>query len=126
MKYVVDSSGWLEYFADSKNAAHFAEAIENPELLVVPSVTIYEVFKKIVKGRDEHVALTIVASMKQGRVVDLDLDLSLLAAKLSKEHRLPMADSIVLATAKRHDAIVLTQDSDFAGIEGVRFFKKLA
>ena len=124
MKYVVDSSGWLEYFADSKNAAHFAQTIENPELLIVPSITIYEVFKKILKERNEHLALTVVAHMKQGRVIDLDLDLCLLAGKLARDHQLPMADSIILATAKRHRAIVLTQDSDFRGIEGVKYFAK--
>ena len=118
---VVDSSAWLEYFADSPNAAFFARSIEQPEELVVPSLTIYEVFKRVLQQRDEGRALRAVALMQQGRVVDLDARLALNAARLSIDTRLPMADSVVLATARLHGAVLWTQDADFDGVPGVRY-----
>ena len=121
---VVDSSGWLEYFADDLNADFFASAIENPEDLVVPSVSIYEVFKRVLQQRDENAALQAIAHMQQGHVIDLDINLALSAAKLSTELNLPMADSIILATAQACDATLWTQDSDFEGITGVNYIKK--
>ena len=124
MNTVVDSSGWLEYFADSKNAKNFAKAIENTAELIIPVISLYEVFKKILHAKGEHAALLAIAHMKQGKVIDLDMDIALLAAKLAEKNRLPMADSLILATAKRNNAIVLTQDSDFKGLEGVQYFSK--
>jgi len=121
---VVDSSGWLEFLADGPNAEAFAEPILNPELLVVPMVSLYEVFKKLLVERDESTALQVVALMMQGRLVDLDSDLALTAAKLSADLRLPMADSMILATARRHGAVLWTQDEDFDGLPGVRYFRK--
>ena len=118
---VVDSSAWLEYFADGQNAAFFARPIEQPEKLVVPSLTIYEVFKRVLQQRDEGRALRAVALMHQGRVVDLDTRLTLSAARLSIDTRLPMADSVVLATARLHGAVLWTQDADFDGVPGVRY-----
>lgn len=120
---VVDSSGWLEYFADGPNANFFASAIENPRDLIVPAISIYEVFKRILQQRDENAALKAVAIMAQGRVVDLDTALALHAAKLSDELKLPMADSIILATARANNAILWTQDADL-NIEGVRYIEK--
>jgi predicted nucleic acid-binding protein len=122
---VVDSSAWLEYFADGPNAQHFASPIEQPEALLVPSITIFEVFKRVVRQRDEGTALQCVAVMQQGRVVDLDAALALEAAGTSLRHKLPLADSIVYATAQRTGAIVWTQDADFDGLPGVRFFAKV-
>jgi predicted nucleic acid-binding protein len=119
--HVVDSSGWLEYFADGPNADFFAAALEEPDALVVPAVSLYEVFKRVLQQRSEDLALRAVAQMRQGRVVDLDTALALHAARLSVAHRLPMADSMILATARRHDAVLWTQDADFDGIEGVRY-----
>ncbi len=118
---VVDSSGWLEYFADGANAGFFAPAIENTPGLVVPSLTIFEVFKKLLGHRLETEAYLATAAMQQGRVVDLDADLSLEAARLSLEFKLPLADSVILATARAHQAILWTQDADFKGISGVKF-----
>ena len=121
---VVDSSAWLEYFASGPNASFFAAPIEETDGLVVPTLTIYEVFKRVLQQRDEHHALRAVAVMQQGNVVDLDLPLALAAARLSVETRLPMADSLVLATARAHDATLWTQDADFEGVPRVRYHAK--
>lgn len=122
---VVDSSGWLEYLADGPNADAFAEPIFAAESLLVPVVILYEVFKKVLRERDETTGLQVVALMMQGRLIDLDADLALTAAKLSVELRLPMADSLILSTARHHGATLWTQDEDFAGLDGVRYFAKL-
>jgi len=121
---IVDSSGWLEYFADGPNAEFFAPAIENTSNLIVPSLSLYEVFKTILQQRGEGDALQAVAVMIQGAVVDLDLDLALSAARVSVDLELPMADSVMLSTAQAHKAILWTQDADFKGIEGVRYIEK--
>lgn len=118
---VVDSSGWLEYFADESNADFFAPAIENTKELVVPAISLYEVFKRVLVQRGEDAALQAVAQMQQGRLVELDSTLALRAAKVSVEHKLAMADSIILATAHQHEAVLWTQDEDFEGIAGVRY-----
>lgn len=121
---VVDSSAWLEYFADGPNAEHFAKAIEKPDGLLVPSITLLEVFKRICQQRDESAALQYVAVMQQGAVVELDAALALRAAALGVRHKLPLADSVVYATAQHAKAMVWTQDSDFEGLAGVRFWRK--
>ena len=118
---VVDSSGWLEYFADGPNADFFAPAIENTAELIVPTLSLYEVFKRVLQQRGEGDALQAVAIMIQGTTVDLDMDLALSAAKLSVDLRLPMADSVMLATAQSQRAILWTQDADFQDMEGVRY-----
>jgi toxin FitB len=118
---VVDSSARLEYFANGSNAPLFARPIEAIDELIVPSLTIYEVFKRVLQQHDENDALRAVAVMQQGSVVDLDLRLALFAARVSLDMRLPMADSIVLATARLHQATLWTQDADFASLPGVRY-----
>lgn len=118
---VVDSSAWLDYFADGPNAAYFARAIEDTERLLVPSITIYEVFKKVLLERDEDTALRVVAQMKLGRLVVVDEDLAIEAARLSVAHKTPMADSLILATARAHDAWIWTQDDDFKGLPKVNY-----
>lgn len=118
---VVDSSGWLEFFADGPNAAFFAPAILKPRDLVVPTVSLYEVFKRVFQQRDESQALQAVALMEQGNVADLNATLALAAAKLSADLKLPMADSIMLATARAFGATLWSQDADFEGMEGVRY-----
>ena len=118
---VVDSSGWLEYLADAANAEFFAPTIEDPEHLVVPSLSILEVFKWILRERGEGLALQAAALMQQGQVVDLDVALSIRAAKLGLEHKLPLADSVMLATAQTYGATLWTQDADFDGLPGVRY-----
>ncbi len=121
---VVDSSGWLEYFADEPNADFFAPAIENVKELVVPAISVYEVFKRVYRQRGENDALKAVAQMLQGRVIELDTPLALRAAKVSIDFGLPMADSIILAVAKAHNATLWTQDEHFKEIEGVRYIEK--
>jgi predicted nucleic acid-binding protein len=121
---VVDSSGWLEYFADGPNADFFASAIENVSELVVPSISVYEVFKRVLQQRGEGKALQAVAVMQQGTVVDLDTELALSAAKLSVDLKLPMADSVMLATARAHGSTLWTQDVDFDGLEGVQYVER--
>ena len=118
---VVDSSGWLEYFADGPNAAFFAPAIQKPAELVVPTMSLYEVFKRVLQQRDETQALRAVSIMEQGMVVDLTAPIALSAAKLSTEAKLPMADCVMLATARIHNALLWTQDADFEGMEGIRY-----
>jgi predicted nucleic acid-binding protein len=121
---VVDSSGWLEYFTNGPNADFFATAIEDLEQLIVPSLSIYEVFKWVFGQRGEGDALQAVAQMMQGRVLDLNSHLALASAKLSLDLRLPMADSVILATARAHKATLWTQDADFEGLEGVEYVAK--
>ena len=118
---VIDSSAWLEYFADGPNAGEFADAIADIDDLVVPSITLFEVFKRVRLQRDPAAALSAVAQMLRGRVVDLDAKLAVAAAALSAETGLAMADSVVLATARAADATLWTQDADFEGIEGVEY-----
>lgn len=120
--HVVDSSAWLEYLAGSERATLFAEPIERPTSLVVPVITLYEVFKKVLRERGEHLALRIAAHMQQGRVVPVDAALALKAATLD----LPLADSLIYATAQAHGATLWTQDAHFRGLPGVRFFAKPA
>ena len=121
---VVDSSGWLEYFADAPNAEFFASAIEDTDNLVVPSISILEVFKWVLRERGEDAALQAIAVMQQGEVVDLDVAVATRAAKLALEFKLPLADSVMLATARAHDAHLWTQDADFASVPGVRYRPK--
>jgi len=121
---VVDSSGWLEYFADGSNADFFAKAIENTTELIVPSISLYEVFKRMMQQRGEGAALEAVAVMMQGKVIDLDSTLALSAAKASAELQVPMADSIMLATSRMYEATLWTQDTDFEGVEGVKYISK--
>ncbi len=117
---VVDSSGWLEYFTDSKRAKFFAPAIEDAGNLVVPVISIYEVCKKVLRERGENDALQIASMMQTGQVVDLDRALALEAMR----YALPMADSLIYATAMRHGATLWTQDGHFKDLPQVRFFPK--
>jgi predicted nucleic acid-binding protein len=121
---IVDSSGWLAYFADEPNAKHFITPLKDTASLVIPSVTIYEVFKVVLRETSENEALQAAAAMQKGKVVDLTAMLAIAASKLSLEHGIPMADSIILATAKAFDAVIWTQDSDFKNIAGVKYLPK--
>jgi len=118
---IIDSSGWLEYFADGPNAEFFAPGIENVEELFVPTISIYEVFKIILQQRSENEAIQAVVAMQQGKVIDLDTTIAISAAKLSVELKIPMADSIILATGREYNAMIWTQDADFEGLDGVRY-----
>ena len=121
---VIDSSGWLEYFIGGKNANFFAPVIEDTANVIVPTISIFEVFKRTLVEKNREDALEAVAMMYDGKVIDLDREIALIAAELSFELKLPMADSIILATARANDAILWTQDEHFKGLAGVRFVKK--
>jgi len=121
---IVDSSGWLEYFAEGSNADFFASAIEDTKNLLVPVICIYEVFKKILQQSGISEAQTHVSDMKQGQVIEIDESLALSAAKLSADLKLPMADSFILATARANDAILWTQDEHFKDLDGVKYIEK--
>jgi len=121
---VVDSSGWLEYFANGPNADFFAPAIEDTSNLIVPSITIFEVFKRVLQQRSESDALQVAALMQEGRVVNLDVSIALQAVRLSVDHKLPLADSIILVTALADNAVLWTQDADFDGLPGVQYKAK--
>lgn len=121
---VVDSSAWLEYFAAGSNATRFTAAIESVEDLIVPTIVLLEVTRRILQQRDEHSAFAAAAALRQGRLVDLDSELALAAAQLGVARKLPLADSVILATARRFGATVWTMDADFDGLPGVRYFPR--
>lgn len=121
---IVDSSGWLEYFSGGQNAKHFSLPLEKPSSLIVPTITTYEVFKVVLRETGENEALQAVAAMQKGTVVELTANIAINAAKLSLKYHLPMADSIILATASSYKCLIWTQDSDFKDSQGVKFFPK--
>lgn len=121
---LVDSCGWLEYFSDGDNADFFAPAIEDTDQLLVPSLCLFEVFKRILQQRGENEALRAAALMGQTHVVNLDDTLALTAARVSFDLKLALADSIILTTARQHSATLWTQDAHFEGLPGVRFIRK--
>ena len=121
---IVDSSGWLEYFSDGPNAEFFSSPLKDPNILIVPVITIYEVFKVVLREAGENEAFQAIAAMQKGQIRDLTLSISMSAAKISIQHSLPMADSIILATASTFKCTLWTQDSDFQHLENVNYFSK--
>jgi predicted nucleic acid-binding protein len=121
---LVDSCAWLEYFADGPNAPRFAAAIEDTEHLLVPTIVLLEVFKRIAQQAGEEAAIDRTAHLRHGRVVGLDERIAIEAAAIGVELGLPLADSVMLATARRHGATVWTQDADFEGVEGVGYYAR--
>jgi predicted nucleic acid-binding protein len=121
---LVDSSAWLEYFAAGPHAGRFAAAIEAEQALLVPTIVLLEVTRRVMQQRGEDAALQAAALLHQGQVVPLDSGLALSAAKVGVEHKLPLADSIIFATAQQFAATLWTMDADFEGLPGVRYFPK--
>jgi len=121
---VVDSSAWLEYFAAIPSGMLFANAIVDPAQVIVSTVNIYEVFKRILQIRTDQDAFYAVAVMLDYRVIEPDTQLSLEAVLLARKHKLAFADSIILATALAFEATLWTQDAHFAGIAGVKYIAK--
>ena len=121
---VVDSSCWLEFFAGSEVGEKVSPIIEGLDTLLVPAITIYEVFKKLLQELDEDKSLFAIAHMKQGKVVDLNSDLAIYAAQIGKEYKLAMADSIIYAVSRKHSAVLWTQDKHFKNLEFVKYFEK--
>jgi toxin FitB len=122
---VIDSSGWLEYLGNLSNAQFFEQAIQNPEELLVPTVTLYEVYKKLTQSATREAAREAVAIMSDGKIIDMDASLALEAAELSIQHKLPMADSMILATAHHFRATLWTQDAHFKDLPGVNYIEKI-
>jgi toxin FitB len=120
---LVDSCGWIEYATDGPNAGFFAPAIEQTRTLVVPTVCLFEVFKKVFREMSSHQAINIAAQMQRGTVIELDAATALAAAGLSSELKLPLADSVILATARAQNAVIWTQDAHFSDFEGVKYIK---
>jgi len=123
---IVDSSGWVEYFADEGNAEFFKTAIEDTENLLVPSICSYEVFKRMLREFGEEEALRAIGIMSQGHEIVLDRVTAVASAQVSTEYKLAMADSIIYATAQMHDATLWTQDEHFKGLPGVQYVEKKA
>ena len=121
---VVDSSGWLEYFAKGPNSSFFASVIKDTATLIVPTICLYEVYKWVATQRDEEEALAAIAWMSTGQVIDMNHEIALAAADFSREHKLAMADSIIYATTRAAHAKLWTQDAHFAGLQGVEFVEK--
>jgi predicted nucleic acid-binding protein len=121
---LVDSSAWLEYFAAGPQAAQFTPVVEDVSHLVVPTIVLLEVTRRVMQQRGEDEAFQVAAALHQGQVVDLDSGIALNAAQLGLAHKLPLADSIIYATARQYGATVWTLDADFSGLAGVRYFPK--
>lgn len=122
---VVDSSGWLEYFADGPGAAFFAPAIEAGNELLVPVISLFEVYKHIYLQRGKVAALQAVAAMQTGKVIELDAAAAIQAAEFSAERQIPMADSVIYTLARIHHAKLWTQDRDLEGLPGVHYQPKM-
>ena len=123
---IVDTSGWLEYFSDGPNADAFSAPLQDSSSLIVPVITIYEVFKIVLRESSENEALQAIAAMEKGQVIELTTSIAMTASKLSIKYRLPMADSLILSTARLYGCTIWTQDSDFKDIPDVKFFPKIA
>jgi predicted nucleic acid-binding protein len=121
---IVDSSGWIEYVTDNDNANFFEAPITHSDDLLVPTICLYEVFKRVLREFGEERALDAMGVMSLGTIVDLDRQIAVDAAQISNELKLAMADSIILATARAHNAILWTQDEHFKDIEGVKYIEK--
>ena len=122
---IVDSSCWIEYLMDTEISVDVASVIENTGELIVPTITLYEVFKKLLAEKGEEYALDVVSYKQTGKVVELNAGLSLTAAQISRKHKLPMADSIVYATSLHYSAVIFTCDKHFKDIPDIRYFPKI-
>ena len=123
---IVDSSGWIEYIADDTNADFFEPPIIHSETLLVPTICLYEVFKRVLQELGEERALDAMGIMSLGNMIDLDRQIAIHAAQISNELKLAMADSIILATARAYDATLWTQDEHFKDIDAVKYKQKKA
>ncbi len=121
---LVDSSGWLEYLSDGPNAGFFEPPLSAPDKLIVPTLCLYEVFKVVLRERGEDQAIQAAALMQQGRLIELSSPIALFAARLSLGSKIPMADSIVAATASLFEAVIWTQDEDFKNLKNVKYVQK--
>lgn len=119
---VVDSSGWIEFFLDGPKAGIYARYLQHPEKILTPVIVVYEVYKKVKRERGEQLAKLCLAQIEKTQIVPITQTIALLAADLSLEFSLPMADALVLATARAQKSELITSDSDFQNIPGARVF----
>ena len=117
----MDSSGWIEFITEGPNASFFAPAIEASEVLVVPTISLLEVYRWVAREKDEASAVQVVGAMQRATVIALDGRLAVYAAVLAARHKLPVADSVIYATALDNSATLWTQDADFEKLPNVRF-----
>jgi len=121
---ILDSSCWLEYFLNGANADHYAPLIEGNEEILVPAIVLHEVFKVVIRSRNEEAALAVAGIMQQHTVIPVNENIAMFSARLGVQHDLAMADSMILATARIHDVALWTQDADFKNLESVKYFEK--
>jgi predicted nucleic acid-binding protein len=126
MKNVVDSSGWLEYFTDGTNAGALKSILDDEASLIIPSVCLYEVFKITLSRAGEDEALRVAGLMSFGQMINFDQVVALVAAPISTQYKLEMADSVIYAIAQMHNATLWTQDAHFKDLPGVQYIEKRA
>jgi toxin FitB len=119
---LVDSTGWLAFFSEGKNAAVFGIPIQNVDTLLVPTIIMHEVFKVLLRESGEQNAMIAHAHMQLGKSIDLTPELAIAASRISLEYNLPITDSIVLASAQSLNAVIWTQEEHFKGIRNVKYF----
>ncbi|HOX17474.1 MAG TPA: type II toxin-antitoxin system VapC family toxin [Spirochaetales bacterium] len=124
MKLLFDSSCWLEYFARSPLCAPYRERMERSDSIIMPTVILHEVFRKLLREAGEDASLRAIAYMQAATPVELDAELALLSARLGLELGLPLADSVIYASARRHRAFVITHDAHFKDLSGVEYWPK--
>ncbi|NJC07368.1 type II toxin-antitoxin system VapC family toxin [Polymorphobacter fuscus] len=124
--HVLDSSGWIEWLSGGPGAAHFGPLIAVPDQMIVPAITIYETLRWALAKADADRTQRLAVRMQLSRVVDLDVNLAVAAANFAHQGKMGMADSMIYATAQRFGAELWTQDADFEGLPGVRYFPKLS
>ena len=122
---LVDSSGWIEYFIDGPNADIFSKPLADVNNLIVSTISVFEVYKVVLRERGEDAALQVIALLQKGTVVDVTSKIAIQAAKVSYDKKIPMADSFILTTAQMYEATIWTQDEDLKGIPGVKYIPKL-
>jgi predicted nucleic acid-binding protein len=121
---IIDTSLWIEFLAGTPLDESIVNALSNSEELYVPTICLYEVKKKFLNDNDAAKAATAIDIMKKGIVISIDSEIALLASDISKQYKLPMADSIIYATAVLYDAELYTQDKHYKNLDSVHYFTK--
>jgi len=121
---ILDSSCWLEYFLNGKRADDYAAIIEENREIIVPAIVLHEVFKVTMKASNEDSALAAAGVLQQFPIIPVDENIAMFSAKIGQQYGLAMADSMILATAQIHHAMLWTQDADFKGLANVKYFEK--
>jgi len=122
---ILDSSCWLEYFLNGQRAENYAALIEENREIIVPVIVLHEVFEVTMRASGEDSALAAAGVLQQFPIIPVDENIAMFSAKIGQQHSLAMADSMILATARIHHAMLWTQDADFKGLANVKYFEKL-